>query len=144
MMIFMAMLNYLSDAYETFAASAQSAASCCRSICGAILPLAAKPMFDRLGVNWSCSLLAFLSLGLSVIPFFFIRYGDYIRKNSKFCQHLQELKEAEQRAYEQDAFSRGAAGDVEKVIPCTTTVVEKDGDNSAKSPTVKDLEKQMG
>ncbi|OXV07706.1 hypothetical protein Egran_04529 [Elaphomyces granulatus] len=100
MLIFMAMLNYLSDAYAAFAASAQSAASCSRSIFGAVLPLAAKSMFDRLGIHWGCSVLAFVSLGLCVIPFAFIRYGSDIRKNSTFSQYLLQMREAEQRENE--------------------------------------------
>jgi hypothetical protein len=43
-LIFMALLNYLTDAYEIFAASSMAAASCCRSLAGALLPLAATPM----------------------------------------------------------------------------------------------------
>lgn len=86
----MALVNYLTDAYEIFAASALAAASCTRSILGAVLPLAAKPMYDRLGVSWASSLLGFLGLGVSIIPFAFIRYGDRIRANSKFCQYLLE------------------------------------------------------
>ncbi|CAI7599439.1 unnamed protein product [Penicillium glandicola] len=109
LLIFMAMLNYLTDAYETLSASAQSAASCTRSILGAVLPLAAKPMFNRLGVPWACSLIAFLSLGVSVIPFAFIRYGDRIRANSKFCQELKRIKEAEQLEWERE--ERLANGD---------------------------------
>ncbi|KAL1962404.1 hypothetical protein VTN77DRAFT_9743 [Rasamsonia byssochlamydoides] len=151
MLIFMAMLNYLSDAYETFAASAQSASSCTRSICGAVLPLAAKPMFDRLGIDWGCSLVAFLSLGVSIIPFAFIRFGDYIRRNSKFCQHLKELKEAEQRAWGQDAPAGSAAGDgdIEKAVPPSTTAVDQDGEESesaraSNAAIEKELEKQMG
>jgi hypothetical protein len=112
LLIFMAMINYLTDAYEIFAASAQSAASCSRSIFGALLPLAAKPMFNRLGTNWACTLLAFLSLGLSIIPFAFIRYGDHIRANSKFCQHLLEMKEIERRQDEEDGI-RGESRDEE-------------------------------
>ncbi|CAG7977620.1 unnamed protein product [Penicillium nalgiovense] len=109
LLIFMAMLNYLTDAYETLSASAQSAASCTRSILGAVLPLAAKPMFNRLGVPWACSLIAFLSLGVSVIPFAFIRYGDRIRANSKFCQELKRIKEAERLEWERE--ERLANGD---------------------------------
>ncbi|KAJ5188024.1 Major facilitator superfamily domain general substrate transporter [Penicillium cf. griseofulvum] len=109
LLIFMAMLNYLTDAYETLSASAQSAASCTRSILGAVLPLAAKPMFNRLGVPWACSLIAFLSLGVSVIPFAFIRYGDRIRANSKFCQELKRAKEAEKLELERE--ERLANGD---------------------------------
>lgn len=117
-LIFMAMLNYLSDAYETFAASAQSASSCCRSIFGAVLPLAAKPMFSHVGIDWGCSIIAFISLGVSVIPFAFIYYGKTIRQNSKMCQHLKMVKEEERRAWaEEDAAHASAtdlAADVEK------------------------------
>lgn len=92
MLIFMALLNYVTDAYEIFAASAMSATSCCRSIFGALLPIAARPMYSKMGIPWATSLLGFLSLAMSIIPFAFIRYGDRIRANSKFCQELKERK----------------------------------------------------
>jgi hypothetical protein len=97
MLIFMALLNYLTDAYEIFAASALAATSCCRSIFGALLPLAASPMYDTLGIAWASTLLSCLSLAMSVVPFAFIRYGDRIRANSKFCQELLERKEATEK-----------------------------------------------
>ena len=92
MLIFMALLNYVTDAYEVYAASAMSATSTCRSIFGAVLPLAATPMYKSLGVSWASSLLGFLSLAMCIIPFVFIRYGDRIRENSKFCQELKARK----------------------------------------------------
>lgn len=95
LLIFMALLNYLTDAYKTFAASAQGIASTCRALGGALLPLAAKPMFTKLGVDWACSLLAFLSLGMALIPWMFIKFGDRIRANSQFCQHLKKMDEEE-------------------------------------------------
>lgn len=95
LLIFLALLNYLTDAYETFAASAQSIASTCRSVFGVVLPLASSRMFSTLGIAWACSVLAFLSLSMVAIPFAFIRYGDTIRANSKFCQQLKELKAKE-------------------------------------------------
>ncbi|TVY56401.1 Citrinin biosynthesis cluster MFS transporter mrr1 [Lachnellula cervina] len=94
-LIFMALLNYLTDAYEIFAASAMAASSCCRSVAGAVLPFAATPMFARLGVAWACSLLGFLSLGMCVIPFMFLLKGDVIRDGSKFCNFLKEKKQKE-------------------------------------------------
>jgi hypothetical protein len=106
LLIFMAMLNYLTDAYETFAASAQGIASTCRSVFGALLPLASKSMFDALGIHWACSLLAFLSLGVTIIPFVFIRYGDRIRAGSKFCQELKELKAARKAEEEEEEEGR--------------------------------------
>ena len=117
LLIFMAMLNYLTDAYKTFAASAQGIASTCRATFGALLPLAAKPMFDRLGVNWACSLLAFLSLGMAVIPWMFVKFGDRIRANSRFCQHLKGLdeEEAEREAKRQQAESGVQATTIDQV-----------------------------
>ena len=103
MLIFMAFLNYLTDAYEIFAASAMAAASTCRSLFGALLPLAARPMYETLGVAWASSLLGFLSLGMAIIPFAFIKYGDRIRANSKFCQFLVEKKRAEVEKHAQSA-----------------------------------------
>jgi hypothetical protein len=47
--LFMALLNYLVDAYEIFAASAMAAASLSRSSFGAVLPFAAKPMYEAMG-----------------------------------------------------------------------------------------------
>ena len=69
-----------------------SATSICRSIFGAVLPLAAKPMYQRLGISWASSLLGFLSLAMSIIPFAFIKYGGKIRANSRFCQELKARK----------------------------------------------------
>lgn len=92
LLIFMAMLNYLTDAYEIFAASAQGIASTCRSSLGVLLPLAGHKMMSRLGIAWACSVLGFLSMGMCLIPFAFIWFGDKIRDNSKFCKELKELK----------------------------------------------------
>lgn len=94
--LFMALLNYLADAYEIFAASALAASSCCRSIAGAVLPFATTPMYRNLGVAWASSLLAFLSLGMCAIPFLFMWKGDRLRAGSKFCTYLRENKAKEQ------------------------------------------------
>lgn len=103
MLIFMAMLTYLSDAYMTFSASAQGIASTVRSVLGVLLPFAAHDMFMNLGVAWACSTLAFLSLLLGALPFLFMKFGERLRANSKFCQEIHALhqKELEERGQEQ-------------------------------------------
>jgi len=103
-LIFMALLNYLTDAYEIFAASAMAATSCSRSVFGAVLPLAATPMYEKLGVGWASSLLGFLSLAMCVIPFAFVRYGETIRGKSRFCRALKEQKAKEE---EEEMTRRG-------------------------------------
>ncbi|KAI1337619.1 major facilitator superfamily transporter [Xylariaceae sp. FL0016] len=103
LLIFMGMLNYLTDAYEIFAASANAAASSARSTFAVVLPLATTPMFARLGINGACSLLGGLSLVLSIVPFIFLWKGERIRAGSKFCIALKERKlEMEQRAEKEE------------------------------------------
>lgn len=101
MLIFMALLNYLTDAYEIFAASANAAASCCRSMLATVLPLATTPMFMRLGISGACSLLGGLSAGMCIIPFIFIWKGERIRAGSRFCIELRERKEEIARKVEE-------------------------------------------
>lgn len=102
LLLFMALINYIVDAYEIFAASAMAAASTSRSAFGATLPFAGRPMFNALGIAWACSLLGFVSLAMCAIPFVFIKYGDKIRDNSKFCAEIKEQKKAkEEKAEEQ-------------------------------------------
>lgn len=114
-LIFMALLNYLTDAYEIYAASAMAAASCCRSIAGAVLPLAATPMYTRLGVAWASSLLGFLSLGMCFVPFVFLWKGDVIRERSKFCNFLKEKKEQELEELARERREAGGKATEEKV-----------------------------
>ncbi|KAL8764855.1 MAG: hypothetical protein Q9194_006806 [Teloschistes cf. exilis] len=113
LLVFMALLNYITDAYEVFAASAMAATSACRSIFGAVLPLAARPMYNTLGIAWASSLLGFVSLGMCAIPFAFIKYGDRIRANSAFCQELRAKKEEYTKEREQsESLSSSQEGDV--------------------------------
>ncbi|VUC22781.1 unnamed protein product [Clonostachys rosea] len=102
MLIFMALLNYLTDAYDIFAASANAAASCCRSLLAVVLPLATSRMFDDLGISGACALLGGLSAGMCIIPFVFIWKGPVIRENSKFCIALRERREEIHRRAERE------------------------------------------
>lgn len=113
--IFMALLNYLADAYQIFAASAMAAASCCRSICGAVLPLAAGKMYRTLGIAWATSLLGFLSMAMCGIPVLFWFYGDKIRDRSRFCIYLKEQREKEEEEEERRAREAGVLPDHEKM-----------------------------
>ena len=90
--LFMALQNYLVDAYEIFAASAMAASSISRGTFGTALPFAARPMYEKLGVPWACSLLGFLGLIMCAIPFLFIKYSTKPRAKSKFCQYLAQKK----------------------------------------------------
>ena len=100
MCVFQALLNYLTDAYEIFAASANAAASCSRSLLATLLPLATAPMFHRLGIAGACSLLGGMSLVMTVMPFVFLWQGERIRAGSEFCRVLREERQKMERMVE--------------------------------------------
>ena len=100
-LIFMAMINYLTDAYKQYSASAQAAASTMRSTFAVCLPLATNSMYGQLGINWATSLLAFIAMALAVIPFVFIRYGEWIRSKSSFSQRILKGEMVDNQAPEE-------------------------------------------
>ena len=81
--LFMCINTYLVDAYTRYAASAMGANTVLRSILGALFPLFGLQMYSKLGLGWGNSLLAFVSLAMCPIPFFFYYYGERIRTHPK-------------------------------------------------------------
>lgn len=81
MLIFQQSLQlYLVDVFTTYAASALAANAVVRSVAGAVLPLAGLPMYEKLGLGWGNSLLAFIAVALIPIPWLFMKHGAYLRK----------------------------------------------------------------
>lgn len=125
LLIFMALINYLTDAYEIYAASALAATSTTRSCFGAVLPLTAEPMYKALGIHWATSLLGFASALMILVPIAFIRFGPYLREHSKFSLELKEIRAKEAREDERIRRANGEAwSDVEKEAEAQ----EKDAD----------------
>ena len=85
LLIFVAYLNYLTDTYLMFTASAMAANTITRSAMGAAAPLYTQYMFDALGVGGGGSLIGGVAVLLMPIPFIFYRYGEPLRKRSKFA-----------------------------------------------------------
>lgn len=111
LLILAAMFNYLVDSYVVYSASALAAASCVRSIWGALLPLAATSMYSTLGIGWATSVLGFAALFIMPIPFVFIKYGCRIRARSKFCQKLAEMKRVAEQEKRRQLEQEGVATD---------------------------------
>ena len=85
MLIFSCGIVFLVDIYLASAASALAANTGVRSFVAAGLPLAAPKMYENLGVAWATSLLAFLCVALMPAPFLFYRYGERLRRMSRFA-----------------------------------------------------------
>ncbi|KAH7153601.1 major facilitator superfamily domain-containing protein [Dactylonectria macrodidyma] len=87
-LLFMSMLNYITDIFRQSSASAHAAASFTRSIGAVVVPLAAGPMYARLGIHWAPSVLGFIALAMGIIPFVFIFYGETLARKSKIARDL--------------------------------------------------------
>ncbi|KAJ4986328.1 major facilitator superfamily transporter [Stagonosporopsis vannaccii] len=85
LLIFVAYLNYLTDTYLMYAASALAANTVVRSAAGAAAPLYTQFMFDSLGVGGGGSLIGGVACVLAPIPFIFYKFGRPIREKSKFA-----------------------------------------------------------
>lgn len=89
------MMNYVTDSYRIYAASAMAACIATRSITGAVLPLAIEDMLDRLGIHWTCTLLAVLGSLLGLVPFVFIVFGPRLRRSSKLGLRIKRTSDEE-------------------------------------------------
>ncbi|KAF4177948.1 hypothetical protein CNMCM8927_000594 [Aspergillus lentulus] len=81
--IFVQGFKYIVDVYLNVANSAISGNTFARSFFGATFPLFSPALYHNLGVPWATSVLAFISLALAPVPFFFYKYGAKIRSCSK-------------------------------------------------------------
>lgn len=85
---FLPIQMYLVDAFEIYAASAIATNTVMRSLVGATLPLAGKPLYSALGYGWGNSLLALIALLLSPMPILLMKYGERIRTDPRFQPNL--------------------------------------------------------
>lgn len=71
--------NYIIDSYHKFPASALAAKVFLRSGGGAAFPLFVTQMYHRLHLQWASWLLAFIGLGMVLIPYVFYQFGARLR-----------------------------------------------------------------
>lgn len=77
--VFMAIQLYLVDTFTIYAASALACNTVVRSLAGAVLPLAGLPMYDKLGIGWGNSLLAFIAILLLPVSILILKFGERLR-----------------------------------------------------------------
>jgi len=86
MVVMQAIMMYITDAYEKYAASASAAVCCGENLFAAFLPLSATSMYTNLGFHWAGSVLGFLMLALSFAPVVLVAKGREIRRRSPFIR----------------------------------------------------------
>lgn len=83
--VYLATFNYLADCYHKYASSALAAQSCCRNILGGLFPLATSIMYADLGTARAGGMLGGIAMGLTVIPWVLVFFGECIRGRSQFA-----------------------------------------------------------
>ena len=82
-LLYLGLFSYLLDAYLASAASALAATIIVRSLFGAVFPLFASKMFERLTPRWAGTLLGCIAVIMAPMPFVLLRYGPALRARSK-------------------------------------------------------------
>ncbi|KAF9884293.1 hypothetical protein FE257_001923 [Aspergillus nanangensis] len=82
---------YLADIYLNHATSATAALSIVRASLGAVFPLFAPQMFETLGPNIAASVLAAIATVFCIVPPLFKRYGELLRRKSKFSHYSKQV-----------------------------------------------------
>ncbi|KAJ5355401.1 uncharacterized protein N7496_012613 [Penicillium cataractarum] len=82
--------DYVVDAYSHYAGSAMGAVATGENIFSAFLPLATFSMYNNLGLNWASTMLAFISLVLSLVPTLMFVWGKEVRARSTFMNEMTE------------------------------------------------------
>jgi MFS transporter, DHA1 family, multidrug resistance protein len=118
MLIFVGYLNYLTDTYLMYTASAMAANTICRSACGSAAPLFTNQMFSALGVGGGSSLIGGVACLLAPIPFAFYKYGAKIRERSRFAPTGKPTEKDEEKANDP---TEDAADELEEPASPTST-----------------------
>ena len=81
---------YTEDSYNVYSASALAALGLVRNLAGAGFPLFSQSLFTAEGYQWGGSILAFLAIALTPIPFILARYGPRLRQKSPWAREHME------------------------------------------------------
>lgn len=86
--LFLGGVTFLLDTYGAmYGASAVAANGLLRYAFGAGFPLFTIQMYEKLGIAWATSLLAFIGLALLPIPFVLYKFGPSLRARSRMTVH---------------------------------------------------------
>lgn len=143
-MIFVAYLNYLTDSYLMYAASALAANTVARSAAGAAAPLFTNYMFSALGIGGGGSLIGGVACLLAPIPFLFYKYGRGIRERSPFAPTGPKPGEGEKEKEEGGESSENEPREGGRRSELSSSdEEERELDNQAGVPDQEELEKAI-
>lgn len=78
-------LQYIIDSYEAYAASALASITLIRYVAAGGMTIVGIPFYENLGVHYTLTILACLSIPLVPAPYVLYKYGPWIRSKSKYA-----------------------------------------------------------
>ncbi|KAE9372684.1 MFS general substrate transporter [Stipitochalara longipes BDJ] len=84
--IYVSSYEYIIDSYGEHAAVALASITMVRYLIAGGIVMAARPMYEGIGVHWTMTLLACIAVILAPAPLLFWKYGSRLRKKSKYAQ----------------------------------------------------------
>ncbi|KAH0282034.1 MFS general substrate transporter [Aureobasidium namibiae CBS 147.97] len=82
--IFVSSYSYIIDIYGTWSSSALGSVTMARYLVAAGMVVAARPMYQGIGVHWSLTFLGCLGVLCLPVPWLLSRYGSMLRQRSEF------------------------------------------------------------
>lgn len=82
--IFVSSYIYIINSYGTFSSSALGSITMARYLVSAGMVVAARPMYEGIGVHWSLTFLGCLAVVCLPVPLLIFRYGHILREKSQF------------------------------------------------------------
>ena len=88
--IYISAYEYIIDSYGKHAASALASITMVRYLVAGGMVMAARPMYERIGVHWAMTILGCVSLLLVPMPLLFKNYGAQLRRRSRYADSLDD------------------------------------------------------
>jgi hypothetical protein len=88
--IYISAYEYIIDSYGEHAAIALASITMVRYLIAGTMVMAARPMFEGIGVHWTLTLLGCIAMLLVPAPLLFWKYGAKLRDKSKFAHGAKE------------------------------------------------------
>ncbi|OHE92539.1 major facilitator superfamily transporter [Colletotrichum orchidophilum] len=86
LLLYMSILNYLTESYPDHVSSVLAGNELFNSICGATFPLLIPPMYYKFGVLGSSMILAIFAVAFVPLPFILYMRGARLRKQSSYAR----------------------------------------------------------
>lgn len=88
--VFISSYQYVAEAFEYHAASALAAVQMLRLVSSGVMTYVSEPMYRKLGIAWSLTLLGAIATVFLPVPYILYRWGPLVRRWSRHAQSEEE------------------------------------------------------